>query len=209
MIKDLIEKAKQNSDKQIGQTHYLNPNWVDKVISNVQVLELKSFYPNLLLQMTDSGLVDKSERTNMGKIKESILKNDEDSKYFVNSYFGKLYKRDTKSVSILLQYVRNFWEDLNNNLNREKLSDDVIFWDVDTIYCKNLNNLILESFKKLDIEYQIWQVEYFYIKRIKNFVCYNNSEFWGIPEPDSSIKSKILEVRRNDILENLTNQVLK
>lgn len=209
MIKDLIEKAKQNSDKQIGQTHYLNPNWVDKVISNVQVLELKSFYPNLLLQMTDSGFIDKSEISNMNKIKESILKNDEDSKYFVNSYFGKLYKRDTKSVSILLQYVRNFWEDLNNNLNREKLSDDVIFWDVDTIYCKNLNNLILESFKKLDIEYQIWQVEYFYIKRIKNFVCYNNGEFWGIPEPDSSIKSKILEVRRNDILENLTNQVLK
>lgn len=194
MLKNLIESAKEKLKLRQRPTFFLNYSKTKKVFKNVKLVELQSFYSQILIQMWDEGLLPESEKEDIEKLKMSHI---DEFKYHFHSYFGSIYKRGLDSGEFALSYASSFHE----NLIKTALND-IIFIDSEKIYCVNLSPIILDQLKDLNIDYRIINLEYLWIESRRKFVYIKNGKviFKGLPEEIEETRSFIIEHSRMDKL---------
>ncbi len=204
MIKRLIEIAKEKSKYQQTNSKYLNINYKSIITSRVKLIKIDKIHANILLQMYRLGILNELEHSVIRRIEKFV--NSETDDYYFTSFFGTLYLKNPNVSQLILAYIESFYDSLKQELESNNLSDDLIYYDVDRIICKNLNSIILDKINSLNIKFEVVDVEYIWIDRIKKYIYLVDGEFSmrGFEKEFIEIRNNILNQRRQDRLEILT-----
>lgn len=193
-------------DKRI---HYINTNSLGNLYENLTQIDFITLYPNLLIGLFESGLIDEKWKDDIGRVKWFLnnkkelkrLQSDEYQKWKVhcNSLYIKI-----KSPYVV-EYMNLFYSDL-----LDKYGDKIIYIDVDLLII-NLKKVEFQTKYQIeelnDFNYDTTFINYFYAEELKKYI--KQDEFGeittsGFREPKKANLEALIkrEIRRRK-LDNL------
>lgn len=218
MIKKYLDQLNLDSERLVYKNNpincYLSDIHSSKLHKDIICISFNSLYPNLIIQLSDNGLirstgVDKIKwfLENKQELKRLSLTGSGSNEYtewkkYVNSFFTRLSRKE----SVYLTYYLNlFYRDL-----LEKFNDDIIYIDTDTLFINN-NKEIFKEIEKLDVGYVDNLVPYFWIENKKRLIYMLDDgeieskgfKFESHKEKEKAIISIIITESRNDKLSQI------
>jgi hypothetical protein len=218
----LIEKYKDSIDTYFqgyipGGFCWLNEDYKEILLENVNILNFTSLYPNIIVGLYDNGYIKEEESNNIERIRY-FLKNKHEIKKenivyiqertFINSYFLYLNKKyGSLYTGLITQYMDIFYNDFV-----KENSNNLVYIDVDMIVY--LNDIKMD----IGLEFFLEKCEFFQINSKKRYVSciegvlelkgYRNSKNNRIAKENvklDEIKNKIISKRRENKLNKILN----
>lgn len=180
MIKEYFEEARLNITPLQKINVHVSPLYKKELTKDVKSITFENMYPTIFKQMFDNGYLPKSEEPYIKRIEKWLTRKEngldrhlsvqayQDLRTFKNSYYGNLYRRNPEYCQLLTEYINVFYTNLKNILG-----DDLIYYDVDQIFIKEVNDDLIDLLNKLDITYSINDVHYLYIEELKRLIWTN------------------------------------
>jgi hypothetical protein len=156
---------------------WINEDFRNKIFLNCKKLEWVSLYPNIILQLYKEGclpILQDFEARNLKYFlenKSELKKTDPDMynlfKIKSNMLFGDLYKREHRHNSLIIQYIKLYYNELLQN------NPNIFYVDVDVVYYTGE----IDYFDLLDlgVEYNICDVDSFIFSAKKRYIEITNS----------------------------------
>lgn len=181
MIKDYIEQARLNITPLQKTNVYVSPLYQKELKKNVKSISFENMYPTIFKQMFDNGYLPKSEEPYIKRIERWLMRKElkldesltreqhQDLRTFKNAYYGNLYRRNPEYCRLLTEYINVFYTNLLNITKEINL----IYYDTDEIFVKEINKDIINELDKLNIPYTINDVNYLYVEGLKRLIWTN------------------------------------
>lgn len=213
----LIEKYKDRIDAYFqgyipGGFCWLNEDYKEILLENVNILNFTSLYPNIIVGLYDSGYIKEEESSNINRIRYFLENKNEikkenivyiQEKTFINSYFGYLYKKyDNLYTGLITKYMDIFYTDFV-----KENSNNLVYIDVDMIVY--INDIKMD----IGLEFFLEKCEFFQINSKKRYVSFINNTFKviGYNHRSNKIKTKgdiKVDEIKNKIISNIREKKL-
>tara|TARA_R110000772_G_scaffold81439_2_gene173218 strand:+ start:13772 stop:14617 length:846 start_codon:yes stop_codon:yes gene_type:complete len=200
----------------------LNDAIIDKIVCDVYLIEIVHFYPTVIKQLIESGILDTTEDFNKVfltifyflrnnrriKVRDTdTIRSENFQKFYktwMNYTFGVLYKsykttseyRHGNTINITM-YTRNFFNDVIKNMPWIYVDTDSVFLYMDD----KKDDVFLDMFGKHDLLATVSPIRYAYFKSKKRYFYINNANnitYKGIKEGKESDVEDALKVRYRD-----------
>ena len=219
MIKEYIEQARLNITPLQKVNVYLSEKYEQKLTKDVKSITFENMYPIIFKQMFDNRYLPKSEepyikrierwltRKETGLYKEMSTQTYQELRTFKNAYYGHLYRRNPEYCQLLTEYINVFY----TNLKKVVKDDNLIYYDTDTIFVKEINDDIINELNKLDIVYYIDDIRYIYVEGLKRLIWtnpYGGIEVKGMRSSKRASRYKYAS-KNADLLEEIIRREMR
>ena len=213
MIQEYLDKSISSfkDGSTLSLTCWLNPDKNNILLKDITKIDFNSLYPNLIVKLFDAGYIPTSEAKSIEHIRyviENRPGNKQlwlDNREFVNSYFGKVHRREPIVTHLVTNYMNLFFNSLLN-----EFIDSIVYIDIDCIFTTNRVDEIIEKVKELNLSFDSDTIDYFYIRSKKRYIymdeC-NTLQVKGFSKSDYILRDKIVSditsMIREDKLESI------